>query len=294
MVENEFDLEYLETVTYKIFKEMTLDISGKTDEIPKAVILGGQSGAGKTILQEIFAQGIQNIIIINGDEFRKYHPHYKELSAKYGKDSVKYTSEFSSQVTNRLIKLISDERYNILIEGTLRTSQVPLDTCKNLKKKGYYTILGIMAVKPEISFLSTIARYEMMLFSGDIPRATPKEHHDAIVKMLPCNLEENWLSRQFDNIFIFNRQKRILYNMNDSVFSSTPRDIISRVLNGEWTEQEIEEFISIGNSIVELKTARVADDLQEFQEKYFNKSIINDLKSRKEGNSIDTFENLLT
>lgn len=47
---------------------------------PKAIILGGQPGAGKSLLHRIYKKKFnQNIAIINGDDYRKYHPNIKEL-----------------------------------------------------------------------------------------------------------------------------------------------------------------------------------------------------------------------
>ena len=47
---------------------------------PDAVLLGGQSGAGKTTLHKLYRKQYENnVIIINGDEYRKSHPHFAEL-----------------------------------------------------------------------------------------------------------------------------------------------------------------------------------------------------------------------
>ena len=49
----EIDPKYIEEVVDKILKEYTINID-KKDNIPTAIILGGQLGAGKTILQKIY------------------------------------------------------------------------------------------------------------------------------------------------------------------------------------------------------------------------------------------------
>lgn len=56
---------------------------------PIAILLGGQSGAGKTTIHQIKQREFKgNIIIIDGDSFRTQHPHYLKLQQNYGKDSV--------------------------------------------------------------------------------------------------------------------------------------------------------------------------------------------------------------
>ena len=52
-------------------------------EHPRAVLLGGQSGAGKTTLHRIYRDTFKrNVIVVNGDEYRSRHPHYYELDTE--------------------------------------------------------------------------------------------------------------------------------------------------------------------------------------------------------------------
>ncbi|MBD4245803.1 hypothetical protein GUH33_07935, partial [Xanthomonas citri pv. citri] len=48
---------------------------------PQAIILGGQPGAGKSGLLEASKQGFadRNVVTINGDELRYYHPQYRDI-----------------------------------------------------------------------------------------------------------------------------------------------------------------------------------------------------------------------
>ena len=51
-----------------------------TSSQPKAILLGGQSGAGKTTIHRIKQREFQgNIIIIDGDSYRSFHPNYLGL-----------------------------------------------------------------------------------------------------------------------------------------------------------------------------------------------------------------------
>ena len=70
----------------------------KSSKQPIAILLGGQSGAGKTTIHRIKQKEFQgNIVIIDGDSFRSQHPHYLELQQEYGKDSVEYTKDFAGK-----------------------------------------------------------------------------------------------------------------------------------------------------------------------------------------------------
>ena len=69
-----------------------------TESPPKGFVLGGQPGAGKSnLIKMINAQLNGNVLVVNGDEFRRYHPNFDEMQAQYGKDSAKHTAEFSGK-----------------------------------------------------------------------------------------------------------------------------------------------------------------------------------------------------
>lgn len=229
---------------------------------PTAYILGGQPGAGKTTIQKILAKDDNNIFIINADSYRQYHPHFYEIQSIYGNDSPKYTQPFINEVTEKLIDDLSDRKYNLLIEGTLRTSEVPIKTAQRLKYKGYRVELCVMAVKPEISFESTILRYENALLFGEIPRATSKEHHDLVVDKIANNLDTIYNSNIFDCIKIFTRNKGCIYSSNLS--KQKPSEIEKNIILGKWSDFEKENLIEIIQSIRELKQSRNSDDLSKY------------------------------
>lgn len=221
-------------------KRISLLIDKKeTQKNPKAFILGGQSGAGKSVLGEkIINDYDNNIILINGDEYRKFHPRFKELENKYGIDSVKYTQDFSGKMTEALIQELSNMKYNLIIEGTLRTSEVPLKTANLLKNKNYKVHLSIMSVKPYISYLSTLYRYYKNLYEGNIARATPKEHHDLIVENIGKNLEVIDKTNIFESIELYDRSLNILY---DSKTKNTlgPGETLTNFFKESYLEEEI-------------------------------------------------------
>ena len=130
---------------------------------PRAVLLGGQSGAGKTTLHDVFlALEENNAIVINGDDYRSVHPRFRQICAQYGIDSPAHTAAWAGRMVEAIVDALSIMGYNLIIEGTLRTSEVPLKTARLLRDRGYSVSLALMAVKPEISLISCQLRYEQM------------------------------------------------------------------------------------------------------------------------------------
>ena len=182
--DEEFQKKYL-----KIKKKLV--INKNSVEFPKVFVLGGQPGAGKSTLTSKIEESMgKNIIAINGDDFRSSHPNYDNLIKTYGDDSVLYTQKFSNTITEKLIEDLGNEKYNLIVEGTLRTTEAPLKTSKLLHSKGYSTNLNIVCVKPEFSYLGTLERYQEMKKNGLIARATPKESHDNVVASFAENLSK--------------------------------------------------------------------------------------------------------
>ena len=238
MIEKNYTNEELELVFQKILKLYMSSYSSSKN--PKVFLLGGQPGAGKSGLENMLNLK-DEYISISGDDYREYHPRFKEINLEYGKEASKYTQQWAGQITEKLIEKLAKEKYNLIIEGTLRTAQLPLKEANRFKKLGYEVELHVLAVKPEKSYLGTLLRYEEMIKQGKIPRMTPKEHHDLVVKNIGDNLEIIYNSKAFDNIKLFDRENNLLYNYKEN-YDINPKNILENEFNSEWKLEEIKSF----------------------------------------------------
>ncbi|HEV4386526.1 TPA: zeta toxin family protein [Streptococcus pneumoniae] len=227
----------------------------KSSKQPIAILLRGQSGAGKTTIHRIKQKEFQgNIVIIDGDSFRSQHPHYLELQQEYGKDSVEYTKDFAGKMVESLVTKLSSLRYNLLIEGTLRTVDVPKKTAQLLKNKGYEVQLALIATKPELSYLSTLIRYEeLYIINPNQARATPKEHHDFIVNHLVDNTRQLEELAIFERIQIYQRDRSSVYDSGENTTSAA--EVLQEYLFGKWSKVE-EEMLKSGEERLKDLTNR--------------------------------------
>lgn len=208
---------------------------------PRAVLLGGQSGAGKTMLHEVCLKKMDGGgLVINGDDYRSYHPRFQELYAEDGLEVATQTASWTGKMVEELIKALSHMGYNLVIEGTMRTFQVPMQTARFLKSRGYDVSLAIMAVKPEISFISCQIRHELMRIAGTTPRATDPSHHNRIVADIIENLRVLEQSHLFKEICLYSRSKTLLFPNENEVKSAT--EVLREVLFGEWTIEERQHY----------------------------------------------------
>ena len=245
-----------------------------SQENPKAFLLGGQPGAGKSALENMI--NIENkYVSISGDDYRKFHPLYDKLNKIYGKDASKYTQKWSGEMVEYLLKEARKEKWNVILEGTLRKAELPIREAKDFKENGYSVELYVVAVKPEKSYLATLQRYEEMIVGCRIPRMTPKEHHDLVVNNIGNNLEIIYNSKAFDNIKLFDRENNLLYNYRENLDIS-PKNILEKEFYREWKIEEIKNFKEKWENLIKMVENREAlfeeiSELKNEKEKIFSK-----------------------
>ena len=235
------DIESYSSEDFNRALERTIDLltfNKNVSDTPHAVILGGQSGAGKTTIHRVKMMEYKgDYIVIDGDTYRAQHPHFRALQEKYGVDSVDYTKVFAGQMVEAVIDKLSSLKYNLIIEGTLRSAAVPINTATLLKSKGYTVDFCLIATKPELSYLTTQLRYlEMMIVDPFQARATPKDHHDGIVKSLVSNINELEQSGLFESIQVYKRDLEQVYN--SKLCTESVGTVVDQILFGAWTQDE--------------------------------------------------------
>lgn len=292
----EFSQDNFEQASKRLVRSLT---RGKTTSSqPKAILLGGQSGAGKTTIHRIKQREFQgNIIIIDGDSYRSFHPNYLGLQERYGKDSVDYTKVFAGQMVEYLVDELSKKGYHLLIEGTLRTTEVPKKTAQLLTTKGYQVSLAVIATKPELSYLSTLIRYEELhAIDPSQARATPKEHHDGIVEHLVDNLRELENDKIFNQIQIYQRDQSCIYDSQVDQISAA--EVLQECLFGKWSKVE-EEMLKLGQERLKELGKLISDEglIYEYIKKviYFDESSAMDfLQIESKGKLTKTTELMTT
>ncbi len=233
----EYSSEEFEQAKANILSRLTLSPVVMPSNSPQAFLLGGQSGAGKTTLHGMIQERFgYNVIVVNGDGFRSYHPRYRQLDKEYGPESVNYTAKWAGDMTEAVVDALSTVGYNLAVEGTLRTAEVPTKTATLLKERGYRVFLAVMAVKPEISLISCQIRYEQMRIAGTVPRATDPEHHNLIIRQIVSNMQVLEQSDLFEGIYLVNRAKEVLYPKEGQEGKAS--DALSKVLFGTWSREE--------------------------------------------------------
>lgn len=228
-------LDFTETEFQEAYNKILTEI--KKEHVPQekkcVIFLGGQPGSGKSYF---YTQddSLHNYVFINGDKYRKYHPHYQEIIEYDLTSMAEFTQPFSNRCVEQLINDLSDDGYNLIIEGTLRNPDVPIGTCNKLKSKGYETNLYVLAVDAVSAWDATINRAKMVSEIGEEPRVVPLDKYNYIVNHLVPNLEIIESENCFDSIRVVNRDNLVLYPCKGAAAAS---EVVSRELQLEKWKQ---------------------------------------------------------
>jgi len=224
----------------------------KPVKFPICITLGGQPGAGKSNIYNIAKKRFSNNIVeLDCDAFRVFHPYYNQIKNMFGKDDAFKTNPFVFKVVDLLIEELSEEKYNLIIESSLNSPNSALQNGKTLPPKGYKVELHIMATPKDVSWKGTIDRYNRELKKGGSPRAVSKEFHDNVVKNIVHSLSVVKESGLMSNILIFDRNKKCLYDMQKDK-NTDPCLLLFAIINGYLSKNNEVFLKSLGNKLTKF------------------------------------------
>ena len=220
---------------YKIIKRVYT--SGKIPvQNSTAIIIGGQTGAGKSGLigysTKMFRDG--NVIIINSDEIKPFHPQSEEIAKLYPKMNTKITDQESNTWTSQLFEELRREGYNIIFEGTMKNNWIADESITELEQLGYTVVVRGLAVCDLESRMSILERYEGQVAKKGWGRLVVTEHHNQTYKGMPNTIDYIETTGRYDILEVFARGERpdepmCVY----SAHNPNSREKIERVVDGK-------------------------------------------------------------
>lgn len=211
----EFTEQDVDATSKKIINDLLAEGRFSPVSEPKLYLLGGQPGSGKSTISNRLMNEYPNTVFINPDTYREFHPQYAKIKAELKSEAVQETGKFSGDVTERVRQMLSDQKYNLIIEGTFRTLETPQRITEELNAKGYTAELHAIAVPRDISYVGTLHRY----FTGKeigTGRAVDKKHHDLAADNLPANLKALAESGMFQSMHLHTREKEVFSTERDA------------------------------------------------------------------------------
>ena len=202
-----FDQIIAGRMTNKAREDLESEVSSLTpQESPILVILGGQPGSGKSNVIELITKRFKyNIIALNGDEFKSLYPNYKTINNQNPIKTAEIVQPYSNYLVNTIKQELANKKYNMIIEGTMRTVDVPMSTINEFINKGYKVEAYIVVANYYASRTGCLKRVEIDYISKGIGRAVDSKNHDIAYNNIPHTLSELLKSKKLDNMTAVSR-----------------------------------------------------------------------------------------
>jgi hypothetical protein len=213
---------------YQQRKEELL-ITGIPQTAPIAIILGGQPACGKSGIINKLKENDQNFMVINGDEYREYHPDYDNLIRNHPQQFPTDTQNFSNIFTENMIRDAAERRFNMIIEGTMRNPDVPTRTAAQLRAQNYRVGVAIIAAHPKITELGTYRRDAEQLRQYGFGRLSDIESHNAACAGLLTSADTLYTTKAVDFIMIYSylaKRKLAEYTLTGDCWNVVPTTVL--------------------------------------------------------------------
>jgi predicted ABC-type ATPase len=247
------------------YKDVERDALARTtaQENPKAILLGGQPGSGKSVLaaeavRELRANG--GAVVIDADRMREENPRYKQLSRVDPQNAADRTQKEAGEWAIRLTVAAVENRRNLVVDGTMRSPENIRDLTSQLKDKGYEVEARVMAVNPETSAIRARLRFEEQVAERGTGRFVNKEQHDNAYTGMVESVRALERDRLADSVRVYDANQRQIYEHSQERGGLKGKAEAVQVLEQErgraWTHAERRDYVSALDDINALAKQR--------------------------------------
>ena len=149
---------------------------------PRAVLLSGQPGAGKSELSKEAVRELDReggAVVVDADSLRERHPRYGDHMRADDLTAAERTHADAAQWAVELAADARDSRRNIVVDGTLKNPDRAEALARSLRAKGYEVEVRAMAVAKEDAELGVKRRYWARKERDGAGRWVPTQVQDA-------------------------------------------------------------------------------------------------------------------
>ena len=235
---------------------------------PRTIINIAPPASGKTGLNGFASTQFEdnNVIIINGDELKPYHPKTNEIAKLYPEYYAMITEQESNIWTADLFDKALKEGYNLIFEGTGRNERI-LETIKSKMKRYNVTVRG-MAVNELNCLISILERYEYQVETRGWGRLLTVDYFYDTYKNMPNTIDKIEKSGIVNDIEVYKRgnepmQPIKIYDSREKEMGRFPSSkyavLGGRIEDEKDANKQFEEKINTLKIIMRGKTVNEAE-----------------------------------
>lgn len=235
---------------------------------PEAIVLGGQPGSGKSALLEKSKTEFDgaNVVTINGDELRYFHPQYREIQKFDERRFAEHTDPQTRPWTKQLFDRTIETRRNVVFEGTMREAGPITATMRELREHGYKVTARVIAVNERESIAGVFRRYEEQKAAKGFGRWTNLNAHDEAYKGMPETISYIEKHKLADRVEVYSRTGQLLYSnqIQENEWEHPPgvRSAIETERSKALEQIDRQSLQEQWKDIVGMMSARNASDLE--------------------------------
>jgi UDP-N-acetylglucosamine kinase len=276
--------EQIENFKHLSISELTSQL--KSSETPKLIIIGGQSGSFKNILQSnAETELLPSAVVLSLDVLRLYHPYINAIRAEYPDMQQSLTADFATKLLENLEDYAIQQKLNVILVVTLANAEAIIEKLTQYKNHGYEIDVRILAINKMFSYLNTEESYEKMLVSGNHGRMISKQQHDKNYDEIPQTLLNLYEGGLLDKVQVYqletkdengviDPQIRILTENIGNFYNSYIQE-----RNRDFTEIETSYLKEKAQEVKAMKIKREANFLEKIRFEFNFKFLLEDKKT---------------
>ena len=232
---------------------------------PKAILIGGQPGAGKTAIARQ-AMGELNerggAVLIDADRMRENLPQYSRLLREDPQHAADLTHADAGRWAGRLTTAASDVRRDLVVDGTMRNPDSLRNLARRLKDRGYTLEVRGVAMPADVSLTRAQMRTEREIATTGVGRVVNREQHDQAYAGMVETVALLEREKAVDRILIVDRHHREIYRneLHQGEWREPQAAVASIVHERErpMTRDEIAHHVQMLDDIRDARTGRGA------------------------------------
>lgn len=237
----------------EIFEHVIIPIelsNAVRQEQPRALLLGGQTGAGKSVMTGVLTADPhwRQAAKFGSDTLRVHHPDYQQLLVVDADTACFYTDPDARAWVGDALDHCVDQRNSVVFDSTLSRQAAAEGFADRFHGAGYRIDAAFVAAPAALSKLGVVARYLDSVQESGSGRFSLNhdETYDGVLEVA------DWIDRTapFDSVAVYRRNGELLYSnsvdeQGNWVEPAGLRQAIEDERARPWSAAESDQFLAM-------------------------------------------------